>query len=610
MYSYTVMKKRTIAAVLLLLFAITCVFSSSSVGNSQKIYAVDDPVYTYISNLYVLEGLSLPSTAGPWSGAELEAMLSVFDGRTLEGVSATLYDSAAAVLGKDSSAPVVRVGVNADEEMYVHTAVSDPFFLGRENWVRGWGEQNQFLRLWTDERVGKNLYGYFEFSWGVARDWRDATGTSRIFGDSPLWTNTPFLMQNNLAQFNMDFPYRTFISAGSDSWSLQVGRDRLTWGTGKTGNFVIDSHLKRHDMLRFAAFDGPFKFTYVVSVFPHPKNYYIDNGDGTMTYSRYGLRREDGSYYGQSQVLSGITAFVGHRMEWRILPSLTVCLAEGIMYYSADSTVNLSAFLPLFLYHNLYERSNSNSIMSIDVDWTFAKGWNLYGQFVLDDLYMNGEAEDGTNLIEPNSMGFLAGITYVTQVAGGLLSVNLEGALTQPYLYLRDGDAQTGETERAQTDGRYGLSYVVALRDMSGSSATQNYNLEYLGYPYGGDAIVGNLGAEYSRTGKWSVGTNLFLMVHGTHDRYTVWSRVDKDESQLPPTTAHLTDNYNDPDAKEERDAASVTLVTGLCGHVDLGLGFSAGIQADHINIWNAGNRTANGHVSDLQLTIMLSYGT
>ncbi len=607
------MKKRTIVAALLLLISMPYVFSATAGGNSQKIYAVDDPVYRYISDLYVLEGRSLPSTAGPWSGAELEAMLGVFDGHALTGVSATLYDSAAAILGKDSGASVVRVGVNADEEMYIHTATTDPFFLGRDNWVRGWGDQNQFLRLWTDERVGKGLYGYFEFSWGVSKDWRDDKAeTSRTFGDSVLWTNTPFLMQNNLAQFNMDFPYRSFISVGGDRWTLQIGRDKLTWGNGKTGNFVLDSHLKRHDMLRFSAFDGPFKFTYVVSVFPHPKNYYIDNGDGTMTFDRHGLKREDGTYYGQSQVLSGIAAFIGHRMEWRIIPSLTVCLAEGIMYYSADSTVNLSALLPLFMYHNLYERSNSNSILSIDVDWTFAKGWNLYGQFVLDDLYLSGEADDGTNLIEPNSLGFLAGITYLTPLAGGLLSINLEGALTQPYLYLRDGDAQTGETTRAQTNGRYGLTYVVALREMSGSSNTQNFNLEYLGYPYGGDAIVGNLNAEFSMTGKWSVGSNIFLMVHGTHDRYTVWSRVDKDKSQFPPTTTHETANYNDDDAivpSGERDAASVTLVTGLCGSVDLGLGFSAGVQADYINIWNAGNSSANAHVSDLQITVMLSYG-
>lgn len=606
------MKKRILRAALVLLLSIPCVLSASAgdrltAGNSQKIYAVDDPIHTYISNLYVLEGRSLPSTAGPWSGAELDAMLSVFDGDALTGMSSELYERASAILGRESSASVIRVGVKANEEMYIHTASSDPFFLGRDNWVRGWGEQDQFLRLWTDNRVGSILYGYFEFSWGVSKDWRDGNDTSRIFGDSVLWTNTPFLMQNNLAQFNMDFPYRAFISAGGEHWSLQVGRDRLTWGNGKTGNFVIDRHLKRHDMLRFSAFDGPFKFTYVISSFPHPKNYYIVNDDGTMTYSRLGLMREDGSYYGQSQVLSGIAAFVGHRMEWRIIPSLTVCLSEGIMYYSADSTINFSAFLPLFMYHNLYERSNSNSIFSIDADWTFARGWNLYGQFVLDDLYLSGESEDGTDLIEPNSLGFLAGITYMTPLAGGLLSVNLEGALTQPYLYLRDGDAQTGETSREQTYGRYGLSYVVALREMSGSSNTQNYNLEFLGYPYGGDAIVGNLNVEYRRTGKWSVGSNIFFMVHGTHDRYTVWSRVEKGTSQLPPTTTHRTANYND-DKADERDAASKTLVTGICGSMELGSGFSAGIQADYINIWNVGNRTANGHVSDLQLTVMLSY--
>lgn len=96
-------------------------------------------------------------------------------------------------------------------------------------------------------------------------------------------------------------------------------------------------------------------------------------------------------------------------------------------------------------------------------------------------------------------------------------------------------------------------------------------------------------------------------MVHGTHDRYTVWSRVEKGTSQFPPTTTHLSGNYNDTQA-DGRDAASKTLVTGLCGSMELGYGFSAGIQADYINIWNIGNRSANGHISDLQLTVMLSY--
>ena len=72
-------------------------------------------------------------------------------------------------------------------------------------------------------------------------------------------------------------------------------------------------------------------------------------------------------------------------------------------------------------------------------------------------------------------------------------------------------------------------------------------------------------------------------MVHGTHDRYTVWSRVEKGTSQFPPTTTHLSGNYNDTQA-DGRDAASKTLVTGLCGSMELGYGFSAGIQADYIN--------------------------
>ena len=56
---------------LVLLSLLTLIFPLFPLTNSQKIYSVEDPVYGYIRDLYLLEGLSTPSTTGPWSGSEL-----------------------------------------------------------------------------------------------------------------------------------------------------------------------------------------------------------------------------------------------------------------------------------------------------------------------------------------------------------------------------------------------------------------------------------------------------------------------------------------------------------------------------------------------------------
>ncbi len=55
------MKHKVLISVILSLVLIFPVFSMES-GNYQKVYSVTDPVYSYIRDLYLLEGLALPST--------------------------------------------------------------------------------------------------------------------------------------------------------------------------------------------------------------------------------------------------------------------------------------------------------------------------------------------------------------------------------------------------------------------------------------------------------------------------------------------------------------------------------------------------------------------
>ena len=126
------MSKKISIIILILALCLPVFAAGGERSNYQKIYGVNDPVYTYITDLYVLEGLARPSTTGPWSGAELNAMLSVFDGASLTGASKTLYDKASEILGTDASSPVFKAALEVDEELYINTNSTSEYFLGRE----------------------------------------------------------------------------------------------------------------------------------------------------------------------------------------------------------------------------------------------------------------------------------------------------------------------------------------------------------------------------------------------------------------------------------------------------------------------------------------------
>lgn len=603
--------KKLIVLALCLFMAGLCFASvgggtDSECDNYQKIYSVDDSIWQKISDLYLLTGHSLPSTTGPYSGSELRAMLERIDKSALSEYQKELYDNIMGILNKDASAPVFKAQLEVDVEAYINSNPKSTYFQTRDNWIRGWDKQKQFININTEEHIAKNFYGFFDFSLGTAKDWNSNGDTSRKFGDSVLWTNIPFLLANDMKQLDFNFPLRAFVSAGGENWTFTIGRDKLSWGNGKTGNFVIGDHLKYHNAAHFTAYEKNFKYTFLVSAFPHPQMYYKQNDtDKTMTLSLNGIGN------GQSDYMNGISAFIAHRLEWNILDNLSFTVTEGVMYMSKDNKIDLIAFAPAMMYHNNYTRSNTNSILAFEADWTIIKGLNLYGQVVIDESVLPGESNPSSTtedkLAEPNGLGYLLGLTYITELKKGLLTLNAEGAITTPYLYLRDGDQQAGESTREQTNGRYGINYVVALREMSNCGGTENYNLDFLGYKYGGDAIVGYLSAEYKVLDKWSAGTSLFLMLHGTHDKYTAWTRVYKDTNKTTPTTDHQTANYNDSNAKL-RDSVTTSFVASLFGSYNFNYGFKVEVETDLIYLKNPGNVSSNPSVFDAQTTISVSY--
>lgn len=591
----TLMRQRLFPIFTTLFVLLSLVLSNLSGGsNSQKIYPIKSEAYTLLSALYLDMGLSPPSSAGPWSQAELEMMLDRIPISTLDEGRRTVYDKICNMLGIDHDGVFFVPIFNL--ETYTHANTGEAF-QERKNWR---ASQHPLFDFSFDALFAENYALFLSIPLAnVERPINDNFGSiyfgTNIFGFYNVTRRLDFM------DFDINIPKRTYVAAGKKGISFSIGRDMLSWGRGKSGNFILSDNLPYHNVIRIAAYTEAFKYTYVVSFFPHPKNYYDESGNLDLSFS-------------QNDYYSGLKAFIAHHIEGRMLDGrFTLAFSEGIMYQNAEGHADMQAFFPSMIYHNLYQRSNANSIAAIEMDITPFRGLNFYFQCVLDDAAISGENSPGKAASAfPNAMGYMIGLDWQRISKKGILSLSFESAYTDPFLYLRYGVLENGTEVDRQTG--YGLNYVVAIRNFgqndSAGKETSSYDLKYMGYRYGGDAIVCNFNVAYATHTGSCVSANLFGMAHGTCDMYTLWSKVTNgsrpdlpDAGDMITPTTDQSNLQNEKDANAStRDSVEFTLVAGFAYSKMIYKGFTLFFQLDAIQIWNSGNRS--GNENDVQLTL------
>lgn len=587
-----VIMKKIVAVFLLVLVVLTSV---SALSNSQKIYRVDSKEYEEIKYLYILTGHALPSTTGPWSEGELKLMLEKIDASLLSGGAEDIYESLSKTLSGEKEETCddfsMKWGFDTYVETYTHTNTEDEEFIGHFNWNYSVINHKPFLNIKLETWPTSLFYGYAELP--IMNYLHTKKGSQPEFGETKFNTNilgfqNPPSFAINLLNFNI--PYRAFVSMGGDHWSAQIGRDRMSWGPGVSGNFVVGDNLQYHNEARVTTFFDSFKYTFVTSFFPHPSMY--ANPDSASWGKVSG---------GQDRPINGINMFMAHRLEWRFFnDKMNFVLTEAIMYQSEDNFLDLQILNPCMIYHNYYIRHNANSILSFEFDYTPINSLNIYAQLVVDEFALPGEpVPGGSSEALPNGLGVMLGANTAFALNGGVFYGSFEGAKTDPYLYLRDNG------NREQQKGEYGINWVVAVRNYSESGLFCDE--EFLGYKYGGDAVVANLNAGFRASSSWHVEGNAFFMLHGTHDKWTLWSYENAGEKTETPTSSHKTGNNKDDNANL-RNAVSKTLVLGVNGGYDFNNGFEVNAQLDFISIWNSGNIKSDKPITDLQLTLGAGY--
>ncbi len=459
--------KRGRPVLVMMIFA--CV-SGTFAQNRQDIVPLDSPIYRWIDDLALIGGLSLPFTARPWSRAEAQLVLARFerDGDLESPAARRLVAACAAELEVNSRiAEANGLALDADPAASVEAYGFAPIAL--EGGVDGDALARVVdyrrrlplvdlpLSLWAGESIAANLTVELRDDYRAIDDSWTVRGTDPPKPASELWP----VSLNVVPPLCYDtfLPFRAWVAFGGTAFSLQFGRDNLSWGNGFTGNLMLGDTADYHDFLRLRFFGDWFSFTSVFAA--------IQSDEDDPARAPAG--------------------FACHRLELRFRELFTVAFSESVAIQRPDSPLGLIHDLnPLLVYHGWLAPSRANSLMTAELTVTPARGLALYGQFALDEAKTGPEAAVGDR--KPQAFGWLGGVRAAFALGDGVLSCVAEGALTDPWLY-----------------NRYEAPYYRWQRRIWSFVDPQSgfWPVKPIGYAAGPDAIVLACSARYEVPAAW-----------------------------------------------------------------------------------------------------------
>jgi hypothetical protein len=326
-------------------------------------------------------------------------------------------------------------------------------------------------------------------------------------------TNVPWEAE----RFDLNLPLRAFAAGGGKWWAFQIGRDRISYGLGHTGNLAVSDTPDYYDFARLSLFNPVLKYSFLVSQMPMNAEEFSDPERYAAEYREEDIVDTTNRY------------FYFHRFDLRFFKKFSLGISEGAM---VASPLELRYLNPITIYHSFYawrdypEWGNSGgymagSIFSVDFEWALHPGWALYGQMVMTEFSTQYELDNFPDQQPPQGLGFLLGLDYALAVRNWRVSLYGEVVYTDPFLYILSSP----------------FNSMVWMRR---SSDLGNKDLRYswIGHSAGRDVFLAALGARAEK-GKLALALDAECAVHGKHGLFWDWEKPNTETSPSgnPETT-------------------------------------------------------------------------
>lgn len=470
---------------------------------------IGNDIYDLIDSFFIVKGISVPSTARPWTMSEALNELGKIDVSSLSVDEARLYRKLVGRLECELDT-WLSLSLAVSPELYIHTNADS--YEREEYWRYGYEDRNHFASMSLDSSIG-GFYGHLELSMGLGMvgkgDSLNAKGIKRYVEEDvgkpwggvgtqipvddakadsirvvPSQTNYKSSLVFNLPSVDnsdCNMPRRAYIDYSSKNFSFGLYKAQKTWGYNKGGNFIFDSHNDYYNYASLKTFANRFGLEYTIMF---PEVY------------RGGVNGSSKNYEDYTRV------FAAHRIEFRPIDSLNISMSENVMYrfYGFPDVTLLN---PATFYHNNLNNQQFNAIAHVEFEYSIIPGLLLYGQFVVDQgsfpLF-----EDPTK--EDQAMGYSLGLEYAVLFGDGVLSASVEGIYTNPALYRPTGSSD----------------FIVNYNFIDAVDYYRYPFYTYIGYEFGGDTIAVRGDCSFRR-GSFSFYSVLEVVFDGEYSMFDAY---------------------------------------------------------------------------------------
>jgi len=233
-----------------------------------------------------------------------------------------------------------------------------------------------------------------------------------------------------------------------------------------------------------------------------------------------------------------------HRLGVDITPNLNIGVFETII---ADSA-NINYFNPIIFYRAIEQNQGSpdNIFIGLDFQWNIKNQFQLYGQFVLDEFFI--DALRGNSGDWRNKFGVQVGGKYINALNVSNLDLQVEANFSRPYFQAYDRPALSYTNYRnplAHPMGANLKEVLIMARyqpfnklNITGKLFITQYGEDENGLNYGGDLLkstndrIGNTG---NTIGQGVGTTNTYLELIGSyvvlHNLFIDWRNIYRDKS-------------------------------------------------------------------------------
>ncbi len=469
-YIISVMKK--IVMILLVILTLLPAFSAS-----KKLYDEKSYEYQTIRKLSILSGVLGPSPVFPMTEDELEIAYERIDEHNLSGRNHKEYEELGEIFVDNEKKLDLVVDLNPSlsyttlwrelsNKDFIRPYQDIPAFFNYG--IRSSFFDNAYIELIHDHGNEDYVYDYGD------RLLSESGNNNGIHLTSFEWGYS-FRGENGKPgpEFGL-WPSIARAAVGTKGFSAIMGRTRQSFGSGITGNLLMDDNFRYQEALSLAFYNGELSYRLSLTTFD------TQDSDGIINPVNF-------------TDLQNIRVI--HRGEISAFDKFRAALNFSVMMYVPNG-LDIRYFVPLMMVHSWYNMEESiqlkddvydeaNNAFGVELETVVLPGLAINAQVLVDQIATKAE---GDNPVVPNAYGFLANVSYLKSFAPFDAEFYVEGYYSYPSLYLN---------KKLNPDGTKNWNYdwIVGYRrdDYYG-------DIDYSGHRYGPDTKMLLAGLELAFT--------------------------------------------------------------------------------------------------------------